>query len=40
MPEVEDFNEDQFLTKEPVTIILSEQGWIRSQKGHLESELN
>ena len=38
MPEVEEFNEDQFLTKEPVTIILSEQGWIRSQKGHLESE--
>tara|TARA_B110000879_G_scaffold20138_1_gene24950 strand:- start:2204 stop:4417 length:2214 start_codon:yes stop_codon:yes gene_type:complete len=38
MPEVEEFNEDQFLIKEPVTIILSEQGWIRSQKGHLESE--
>ena len=38
MPEVDDFNEDQFLTKEPVTIILSEQGWIRSQKGHLDSE--
>ena len=38
MPEVDDFNEDQFLTKEPVTIILSEQGWIRLQKGHLDSE--
>ena len=38
MPEVEEFNEDQFLTKELVTIILSEQGWIRSQKGHLENE--
>ena len=36
MPEVDDFNEDQFLTKEPVTIILSEQGWIRFQKNHLD----
>jgi topoisomerase-4 subunit A len=38
MPDVDDFNEDQFLLKEPITIILSEQGWVRSQKGHLGNE--
>ena len=38
MPDVVDFNEEQFLAKEPITIILSEQGWVRSQKGHLGIE--
>ena len=38
MPDVDDFNEEQFLAKEPITIILSEQGWVRSQKGHLGNE--
>ena len=38
MPDVVDFNEEQFLVKEPITIILSEQGWVRSQKGHLGNE--
>ena len=38
MPDIDDFNEDQFLVKEPITIILSEQGWIRSQKGHLDND--
>ena len=36
VPEVEDFNEDQFIAKEPITVILSEQGWVRTQKNHLE----
>jgi len=35
-PEVEDFNEDQFIAKEPITVILSEQGWVRTQKNHIE----
>jgi topoisomerase-4 subunit A len=28
------FSEDELLTNDPVTIILSEKGWIRSAKGH------
>jgi topoisomerase IV subunit A len=36
MPEIEVFDEDQFIVKEPITIILSEQGWIRTQKNHLD----
>lgn len=28
------FSEDQLLTSEPVTVVLSEKGWIRSAKGH------
>ena len=36
MPEIEDFNEDQFVVKEPITLILSEQGWVRTQKNHLD----
>ena len=39
LPEVNDFDEDQFITKEPITIILSEQGWIRSQKTHLSDDI-
>ena len=36
MPEIEVFDEDQFIVKEPITVILSEQGWIRTQKNHLD----
>ncbi len=39
LPLVEDFDEDQFLTKEPITIILSDQGWIRTQKNHLNDDI-
>mgnify|MGYP000108752700 FL=1 len=39
LPEVDDFDEDQFITKEPITIILSEQGWIRTQKTHLSDDI-
>ncbi len=39
LPVVDDFDEDQFITKEPITIILSEQGWIRSQKTHLSDDI-
>lgn len=31
-----DVNPDEFIEKEPVTIILSAAGWIRSAKGHLD----
>ena len=33
------FNEEQFITREPITIILSEQGWVRNQKTHLDYEV-
>ncbi len=39
LPDVEDFNEDQFIVKEPLTVILSEQGWIKTQKNHLEDDV-
>ena len=39
LPDVESFNEEQFITKEPITIILSEQGWVRNQKTHLDHEV-
>lgn len=29
-------NADEFIEKEPLTIILSEMGWLRSAKGHLD----
>ncbi|MFO7884147.1 MAG: DNA topoisomerase IV subunit A [Desulfobacteraceae bacterium] len=32
--EAEAFSEEELLTAEPVTIVLSENGWIRSAKGH------
>lgn len=31
-----DVNPDDFIEKEPMTIILSEMGWIRAAKGHLD----
>ncbi|MBP0445757.1 DNA topoisomerase IV subunit A [Roseomonas sp. SSH11] len=30
------FDESQFVEKEAITVILSEKGWLRAQKGHLE----
>ena len=39
LPLVEEFDEDQFVTKDPVTIILSDQGWIRTQKNHLNDDI-
>ena len=39
LPDVEEFNEDQFIVKEPLTVILSEQGWVRTQKNHLEDDI-
>ena len=39
LPLVEEFDEDQFVTKEPITIILSDQGWIRTQKSHLNDDV-
>lgn len=39
LPNVDDFDEDQFIVKEPITIILSHQGWVRSQKSHLSDEI-
>lgn len=32
--EIEDFDEDAFVEKEPITVILSKRGWIRAAKGH------
>ena len=39
LPIVEEFDEDQFVIKEPVTIILSDQGWVRTQKNHLNDDV-
>ncbi len=39
LPDVEVFNEDQFIVKEPLTVIFSEQGWVRTQKNHLEDDV-
>ncbi|SHJ35239.1 topoisomerase-4 subunit A [Roseomonas rosea] len=30
------FDEAQFVEREPITVILSEKGWLRAQKGHIE----
>jgi topoisomerase-4 subunit A len=35
-PATEEINLEQLIEKEPVTVILSEKGWIRSMKGHVE----
>jgi topoisomerase-4 subunit A len=37
LPEVA-VDEMAFMEKEPITVILSEKGWIRAQKGHLPDE--
>ena len=35
-PAAEEINLEQLIEKEPVTVILSEKGWIRTMKGHVE----
>ncbi len=35
-PDVEEIDLDDLIEKEPVTIILSEKGWVRTMKGHVE----
>lgn len=35
-PEAEELDLDALIEKEPVTVILSEKGWIRTMKGHVE----
>ena len=35
-PEIEDDIASAMIEKEPVTVVLSEKGWIRAMKGHLE----
>jgi len=35
-PEAEEIDLDSLIEKEPVTVILSEKGWIRTMKGHVE----
>ena len=35
-PEAEEFDLDSLIEKEPVTVVLSEKGWIRAMKGHVE----
>lgn len=36
-PEAEELDLDALIEKEPVTVILSEKGWIRTMKGHVEN---
>jgi topoisomerase-4 subunit A len=36
-PEAEEFDLESLIEKEPVTVILSEKGWIRTLKGHVEN---
>jgi topoisomerase-4 subunit A len=35
-PAIEDIDLDVLVEKEPVTIVISEKGWVRSLKGHVE----
>ena len=37
-PAAEEINLEQLIEKEPVTVILSEKGWIRTMKGHVENK--
>jgi topoisomerase-4 subunit A len=37
-PALEEINLDQLIEKEPVTVILSEKGWVRTMKGHVEDK--
>lgn len=37
-PEIEDVPIEAFIEKEPITVILSEKGWIRAMKGHQEAD--
>ena len=35
-PKIEPVNIEKFIEKEPITIVLSNQNWIRSHKGHID----
>ncbi|WP_425408120.1 DNA topoisomerase IV subunit A [Hyphococcus sp.] len=35
-PDIEDIDFDVLVEKEPVTIVISEKGWVRTMKGHVE----
>ena len=35
-PDIEDIDLDVLVEKEPVTIVVSEKGWVRTMKGHVE----
>ncbi|PQA86431.1 DNA topoisomerase IV subunit A [Hyphococcus luteus] len=35
-PEIEDIDLDVLVEKEPVTVVVSEKGWVRTMKGHVE----
>lgn len=35
-PEIEDVPLEDMIEKEPLTVILSKKGWVRTQKGHLD----
>ncbi len=37
-PPAEEIDIDKLIEKEPVTVILSEKGWIRTMKGHVENK--
>ena len=37
-PAAEEINLEQLIEKEPVTVILSEKGWVRTMKGHVENK--
>ncbi len=39
-PEVDDIDLDVLVEKEPVTVVLSEKGWVRALKGHIEDASN
>ena len=34
------FDPDAFVEREPITVVLSDKGWLRAQKGHLEDPAN
>ncbi|MGF1456092.1 MAG: DNA topoisomerase IV subunit A [Alphaproteobacteria bacterium] len=38
-PEVEDVDPEAFIEKEPITVVCSAMGWIRSLKGHQPSDI-
>ncbi|MDZ7628486.1 MAG: DNA topoisomerase IV subunit A [Parvularculaceae bacterium] len=39
-PASDEINLDQLIEKEPVTVILSEKGWVRTMKGHVEDKVD
>ena len=37
-PDIEDVPQSMLVEREPITVVLSEKGWIRALKGHLEGD--